>query len=142
MEARGAIVGLTRGTGRTHIVRAALESIAYQSRDIIEAISQDSGIEVGELRVDGGASNNNFLMQFQADLLGVTVDRPAIVETTAAGAVFLAGLAVGVWNSPEELDQVRQQDRTFEPRMSDAQRNQLYSEWKAAVQRVLSQQAK
>ena len=141
MDARAAISGLTRGTGRAHIVRAALESIAYQSRDIVEAMSQDSGIELNELRVDGGASTNDFLMQFQADLLGVTVDRPALVETTAAGAAFLAGLAVGVWRSPADLDQARQSDRKFHARMSEAERNQLHTEWKAAVKNVLSERS-
>ena len=95
MNARGALLGLTRGAGRAHLARAALEAIAYQTRDIMQVMNIDSDIELKELRVDGGASMNNFLMQFQADILGVTVDRPKIVETTAAGSAYLAGLAVG-----------------------------------------------
>ncbi|MDX1380979.1 MAG: glycerol kinase GlpK, partial [Xanthomonadales bacterium] len=109
--ARGTLVGLTRGSGRAHLARAALESIAYQSRDIVEVMNRDSGIELSELRVDGGASQNDFLMQFQADLLGVPVDRPQLVESTAAGSAYLAGLAVGVWNSPAELDEARRSER-------------------------------
>jgi len=138
MDARGAIMGLTRGAGRAHLARAALEAIAYQSRDIVEVMNLDSGIALKELRVDGGASKNNFLMQFQADILGVTVDRPKLVETTAAGSAYLAGLAVGVWNSPSELDQVRQTDCRFEPLMEDQQRRELYQGWQKAVARVRS----
>jgi len=136
MDARGAILGLTRGTGRVHIVRAALESIAYQTRDIVEAMNKDSGIGLTSLKVDGGASKNNFLMQFQADLLGVTVDRPQMVETTAAGSAFLAGLAVGVWSDPEELKQARISERNFEPHMDRSKSDDLYREWLAAVDRV------
>ena len=138
MNARGAITGLTRGSGRAHLARAALEAIAYQSRDIVEVMNLDSGIELKELRVDGGASKNDFLMQFQADILGVTVDRPKLVETTAAGSAYLAGLAVGVWNSPSELDQIRRTDCRFEPRMEDPQRQELYQGWQNAVARVRS----
>ena len=138
MNARGAITGLTRGSGRAHLARAALEAIAYQSRDIVEVMNLDSGIELNELRVDGGASKNDFLMQFQADILGVTVDRPKLVETTAAGSAYLAGLAVGVWNSPSELDQIRRTDCRFEPRMEDPQRQELYQGWQNAVARVRS----
>jgi glycerol kinase len=140
MNARGAILGLTRGAGRAHLARAALEAIAYQSRDIVEVMNLDSGIELTELRVDGGASNNDFLMQFQADILGVTVDRPKVVETTAAGSAYLAGLAVGVWNSPSELDQVRRTDCRFEPKMANRQRQELYQGWHQAVARVRSEQ--
>jgi glycerol kinase len=136
MDARGAILGLTRGTGQAHIVRAALESIAYQTRDIVEAMNRDSGIKLTALNVDGGASRNNFLMQFQADLLGVPVERPQLVETTAAGSAFLAGLAVGLWDNPEELKSARVRDRCFEPSMDKTQRDKLYSEWLAAVDRV------
>jgi glycerol kinase len=100
----------------------------------------DSGIQLKELRVDGGASMNDFLMQFQADLLGVPVDRPEIVETTAAGSAFLAGLATGVWNSPSQLEQVRRTDKRFEPGMEESQRGHLYDGWKRAVARVRSQQ--
>ena len=138
MNARGAITGLTRGSGRAHLARAALEAIAYQSRDIVEVMNLDSGIELKELRVDGGASKNDFLMQFQADILGVTVDRPKLVETTAAGSAYLAGLAVGVWSSPSELDQIRRTDCRFEPRMEDPQRQELYQGWQNAVARVRS----
>ena len=141
MDARGAILGLTRGAGRAHLARAVLESIAYQTRDIVEVMNLDSGIELKELRVDGGASKNDFLMQFQADILGVTVDRPKLVETTAAGSAFLAGLAVGVWNSPSELDHVRRTDCRFEPQMEDRQRRELYQGWNNAVVRVRSDQA-
>jgi glycerol kinase len=138
MNARGAITGLTRGSGRAHLARAALEAIAYQSRDIVEVMNLDSGIELKELRVDGGASKNDFLMQFQADILGVTVDRPKLVETTAAGSAYLAGLAVGVWNSPSELDQIRRTDYRFEPQMEGHQRQELYQGWQNAVARVRS----
>jgi glycerol kinase len=137
MDARGAIVGLTRGAGRRHIVRATLESLAYQSRDVIDLMARDAGVTVGELRVDGGASANDVLMQFQADLLGVPVDRPAMVETTAAGAGFLAGLGVGFW-SPSDLEHVRRRDRVFEPRMSAPDRERRYAGWRDAVARVRS----
>ncbi|MBZ0254406.1 MAG: glycerol kinase GlpK [Candidatus Methylomirabilis sp.] len=136
MNARGAILGLTRGASRAHIVRATLESIAYQSRDVIEAMNADSGVPITELRVDGGAAANNFLMQFQADMLGVPVDRPALVETTAAGAAFLAGLGVGFWKTPDELANVRKRERLFQPRMQDEERTRLYAGWTAAVARV------
>jgi len=136
MDARGAILGLTRGAGRAHFARAALEAIAYQARDIVEVMNRDSGIDLKELRVDGGASKNNFLMQFQADILGVPVDRPRLVETTAAGSAHLAGLAVGLWKSPGELDETRQADRLFEPRMGETEREAFYSQWQAAVARV------
>jgi len=138
MDARGAILGLTRGTGQAHIVRAALESIAYQSRDIVEAMNKDSGIKITSLKVDGGASLNNFLMQFQADILGVTVERPQQVEATAVGSAYLAGLAVGFWSSPDELQDARINDRCFEPGMSKQQSNILYTAWLAAVDRVRS----
>jgi glycerol kinase len=138
MNARGALVGLTRGSGRAHIARAALESIAYQSLDIMQAMNADSGIGLTELRVDGGASNNDFLMQFQADLFGVPVDRPKIVETTAAGSAYLAGLATGVWGSPSELEQVRHTERRFEPQMDESKRAELYAGWQRAVARVRS----
>jgi glycerol kinase len=137
-DARGAIVGLTRGAGRAHFARAALEAIAYQSRDIADAMNLESEVALSELRVDGGASRNNFLMQFQADLLGVSVDRPELVETTAAGSAYLAGLATGVWNSPADLEEVRRSERRFEPRLDDARRDALYSGWKNAVARVRS----
>jgi glycerol kinase len=138
MNARGALLGLTRGAGRAHLARAALEAIAYQTRDIMQVMNIDSDIELTELRVDGGASMNNFLMQFQADILGVNVDRPKIVETTAAGSAYLAGLAVGVWNSPSDLDQIRRTDSRFEPQMDENQRDELYQGWLSAVARVRS----
>ena len=137
-DARGALVGLTRGSGRAQLARAALEAIAYQSRDIVEVMDRDSGIALTELRVDGGAAQNDFLMQFQADILGVPVDRPALVETTAAGAAYLAGLATGVWSSPADLETLRQRDRLFEPGMKAAQRDALYDGWRDAVARTLS----
>ena len=140
MGARGAILGLTRGAGRAHLARAALEAIADQSRDIVEVMNLDSGVELMELRVDGGASKNDFLMQFQADILGVTVDRPKLVETTAAGSAVRAGRALGVWNSPSELDHVRCSDCRFEPQMDEGQRQQFYQGWHNAVVRVRSDQ--
>jgi glycerol kinase len=135
-EARGALVGLTRGSGRRHLARAALESIAYQSRDVVEVMNRDSRIPLTELRVDGGAARSDFLMQFQADLLGVPVDRPALIETTAAGAACLAGLATGVWNSPGELQAVRATERRFEPSMTEQKRSALYAGWQRAVGQV------
>lgn len=137
MNARGALLGLTRGSGRAHIARAVLESIAYQSRGVAEVMEQDSSIELNELRVDGGASKNDFLMQFQADMLDVTVDRPKIVETTALGSAQLAGLTVGVWSSPSELDRIRRTECRFEPQMDEAQREALYAGWLEAVARVI-----
>lgn len=138
MEARGTLVGLTRGAGRAHLVRAVLESIAYQSRDVLDVMNADSGLPITELRVDGGAAANDFLMQFQSDLIGVPVDRPAQVETTAMGAAFLAGLAAGVWSDPEEVAHARQRERRFEPRMSEARREELYRGWKRAVATALA----
>jgi glycerol kinase len=138
MEARGAILGLTRGSNRSHLVRATLESIAYQSRDVVEVMSADAGIPIKEMRVDGGASANDFLMQFQADILNVRVDRPAMVETTAVGAAFLAGMGVGFWKGTEELGKARRGERVFEPSMSETERAQLYAGWKTAVARVRS----
>jgi glycerol kinase len=134
--ARGAIVGLTRGAGRAHLVRATLESLAYQSRDVIDAMNEESGVPLRELRVDGGACANDFLMQFQADLLGVPVDRPALVETTAAGAAFLAGLGVGLWKDSASLAARRRRDRLFTPSMPPERREALYAGWKDAVARV------
>jgi len=138
MEARGAIVGLTRGAGRAQIVRATLESIAYQTFDVVEVMGKDSGIEIRELRVDGGAAKNSFLMQFQADILDVQVDRPEIVETTALGAALLAGLGVGFWSSPEELRGVRKQERLFRPSMEGENRESLLAGWRRAVGRVIT----
>jgi glycerol kinase len=139
-NARGALVGLTRGTTRAHIARAALESIAYQTRDVVDAMAADGKRAKGTtalktLRVDGGAAANDFLMQFQADILGVPVDRPKVVETTALGAAFLAGLGVGLW-SPRDLEPLREADRVFKPRMRPAERERLYRGWRIAVERV------
>jgi glycerol kinase len=137
-EARGAIVGLTRGVERPHLVRAALESLAYQTRDVVDAMAADSGHPLTTLRVDGGASSNDFLMQFQSDVLGVPVERPKLVETTAMGAAALAGLAVGFWSSPSELAKARQLDRRFTPKMAGSARESLYRGWRTAVARVRS----
>lgn len=134
--ARGTIIGLTRGTGRSHIIRAALESIAYQSRDVLEAMHADSGLSLQALRVDGGAVRNDFLMQFQADILGVPVQRPAVTETTALGAAYLAGLAVSFWSSQEQIARQWMVERTFEPAMSADQREALYAGWRRAVDRA------
>lgn len=133
--ARGAIVGLTRGANVDHIVRATLESIGYQTRDVVECMEQDSGIETTELKVDGGASNNDFLMQFQADILGVPVLRPRIVETTARGSAFLAGLAVGFWKDQAELQNAFELERRFDPAIDDGRRTELYRGWKKAVEK-------
>ena len=133
MYSRGTIVGLTRGTGRAHIVRAALESIAYQSADVISAMSSDSSMRPTVLRVDGGASANNFLMQFQADILGVRVLRPKTIETTAMGAAMLAGRAVGIWNDAH-LKNLLQPDREFVPNMDEAARMRLLRQWGRAVE--------
>jgi glycerol kinase len=134
--ARGTITGLTRGSGRAHIVRATLESIAYQTRDVVSAMEADGGISLYALRVDGGAVANDFLMQFQADILGISVDRPVVTETTALGAAYLAGLSVGLWKSQEELANHWQIERTFDPQMAESQREKLYAGWKRAVERA------
>ena len=134
--ARGAIVGLTRGANRDHIVRATLESIAYQTRDVIDCQEKDSGIQTAELKVDGGASMNDFLMQFQADILGVPVLRPKIVETTARGSAFLAGLAVGFWENQKDLEHAFELDKRFDPQMSKPERDRLYAGWQKAVEKA------
>lgn len=132
--ARGTIVGLTRGTGKAHIARAALESIAYQVADLLDAMHADSGIELKELRVDGGATANETLLQFQADILGITVVRSKISETTALGASYLAGLAVGFWQNKSEISDAWQVDKVFEPKMSREKANELRSRWNKAVE--------
>jgi glycerol kinase len=137
--ARGTITGLTRGSGRAHIVRAALESIAYQTRDIVDAMHKDSSIALRALRVDGGASVNDFLMQFQADILGVPVERPSVTETTALGAAYLAGLAVGYWSSQEEIAAQWKVAARYEPKMPADQRETLYAGWKKAVLQARTQ---
>ena len=134
--ARGAILGLTRGSAAAHIARAALESIAYQTADVLHAMEADSGIELAEMRVDGGAAKNDMLMQFQADLLGVAVVRPKITETTALGAAYLAGLAVGYWQSGEEIGAQWRADRRFEPGMSRDRVESLMAGWRKAVERA------
>ena len=134
--ARGTIVGLTRGSGRAHIVRATLESIAYQTRDVVDAMRADSGLELEALKVDGGAVTNDFLMQFQADILGVPVQRPAVIETTALGSAYLAGLAVEFWSSQDEIARQWAVEKTFEPTMSMNEREALYAGWQRAVERA------
>ncbi|GAB4515618.1 MAG: glycerol kinase GlpK [Anaerolineae bacterium] len=134
--ARGLLIGLTRGSSRAHIVRATLESLAYQTRDVITAMTNDSGLQLPALRVDGGAVANNFLMQFQADILGVPVERPAVTETTALGVAYLAGLAVNYWSSQEEIAQQWQVERRFEPQMGADEREMLYARWQRAVERA------
>ena len=134
MYSRGTIVGLTRGTGRAHIVRAALEAIAYQSADVLEAMSRDSSTRLNVLHVDGGASANDFLMQFQADILGTRVQRPAVIESTALGAAMLAGRAVGLWND-EQLRGLGESEREFAPNMDEATRRHLLRQWHRAVEK-------
>jgi len=133
--ARGTLIGMTRGTTRAHIARATLDAIALQSYDVLETMRRDGNIELSALRVDGGASQNNLLMQIQADVLGVPVERPAVVETTALGASYLAGLAVGFWSCCDDLEDNWQLERTFEPRMSSAEREALLEGWRRAVER-------
>jgi len=135
--ARGTIVGLTRGANKNHIIRAALESITYQVRDVLEAMEQDSGIELKTLKVDGGAVVNNFLMQFQSDILGVQVYRPNVVETTALGAAYLAGLAVKFWDDKDEIKRTWSVDKVFKPQMDEDKKETLYKGWKKAVGRSL-----
>jgi len=135
-EARGAIVGLTRGIRRDHIIRATLESLAYQTRDVVDTMVSESEKPLKELRADGGASQNDFLMQFQADLLDASVERPKIIETTATGAAFLAGLGAGLWSSTADLDRARKVDRVFRPRSRTEERERLYAGWKRAVSMV------
>ncbi len=134
--ARGTIVGLTRGSGRPEIVRATLEAVAYQTRDVLDLMRRESGIAVKQLRVDGGMVQNTFLMQFQADILGVPVQRPQVTETTALGAAYLAGLAVGYWRDQDEIAANWAVDRTFAPRMGDDERESLYAGWRRAVERA------
>lgn len=132
-DARGAIFGLTRGTTRAHLIRATLESLAYQTKDVVNVMIEDAGIELKTLRVDGGAVANDFLVQFQSDILDVPVERPVIQETTALGAAYLAGLAVGFWESKEEIAQQWKVDKTFTSEMPAEQSEKLYDGWKQAV---------
>jgi len=138
MQARGTLVGLTRGTNRAHIVRAALESMAFQSADVIRAMEQDSGLGIEKLTVDGGASANNFLMQFQADLLGRPVLRPSVIESTALGAAFLAGLQAGVWKGVQDLKSRKIITREFRPRMSDSVRRECFAGWQRALRQAMT----
>lgn len=138
MYARGTIVGLTRGAKKEHLIRATLESIAYQTKDVLEAMQNDAKMELKALKVDGGASNNNFLMQFQSDILNVKIDRPKIVETTALGAAYLAGLAVGFFKSKEDIKKRWVCDREFTPKMNEEKREKSYKGWKKAVERSLA----
>jgi glycerol kinase len=136
-DARGALVGLTRFVNKGHIARAALEAIAYQSREVLDAVNADSGVPLTELKVDGGAAANDLLMQFQADILGVSVVRPVVAETTALGAAYAAGLAVGFWNDLDELRANWQEDARWEPQLDVAERDRLLRNWKKAVTKSL-----
>ena len=137
-EVRGAVFGLTRGTSKEHFIRATLESLAYQTKDVLDAMEADSGIKLQTLRVDGGAVKNDFLMQFQGDLLRVPVERPTINETTALGAAYLAGLAVGYWKDQEEISRQWAVDKTFEPSMEEQESEKLYEGWKKAVHAAMA----
>ena len=132
-DARGAIFGLTRGTSKDVFIRATLESIDYQSKDVMETMIKDSGIPITEMRVDGGAAKNNFLMQFQSDILNIEIKRPKVSETTALGAAYLAGLATGFWESIEDIKANWLLDKSYEPKMEDAERDVLYHGWEKAV---------
>jgi glycerol kinase len=135
-RARGTVVGLTRGSGRAHLVRATLEAIAYQTRDVLHCFERDTGLRPDQLKVDGGATANDFLMQFQSDILGIPVRRPRVLETTALGAAYLAGLAVGFWPDRSALEQDAELDRVFEPSMEESNREALYQGWLRAVERA------
>ncbi|GAB1762844.1 glycerol kinase GlpK [Priestia megaterium] len=137
-DVRGAMFGLTRGTKKEHFIRATLESLAYQTRDVLSAMEADSGITLKTLRVDGGAVKNNFLMQFQSDVLNVPVERPQVNETTALGAAYLAGLAVGYWKDCDEIAKQWNMEKSFEPNMEEEQREELYSCWKKAVHATMA----
>ncbi|MCG1022569.1 glycerol kinase GlpK [Sutcliffiella horikoshii] len=137
-DVRGAMFGLTRGTSKEHLIRATLESLAYQTKDVLTAMEQDSGISLKALRVDGGAVKNNFLMQFQSDILRVGVERPVVNETTALGAAYLAGLAVGFWKDQEEIASQWQKDNTFNPEMMEEDQEKLYEGWKKAVHATMA----
>jgi glycerol kinase len=137
-DVRGAVFGLTRGTSKEHFVRATLESLAYQSRDVLDVMTMDSGLELKSLRVDGGAVRNEFLMQFQCDLLGAEVERPIVNETTALGAAYLAGLAVGFWKNKQEIAGSWKLDRSYRPTMPEAERQRLYAGWQKAVRATMA----
>lgn len=138
MYARGTMTGLTRGAGRAHFARAALESIAYQTYDVLQVMARESGLDINILKADGGASANNLLMQFQADILNIAVERPTITDSTGIGAGYLAGLAVGFWKDQQALQSIRQVERVFQPRMETEQRERALNGWKQAVARTLS----
>jgi glycerol kinase len=138
MDARGAVVGLSRGSNRAILVRATLESLAYQTRDVVDAMEQDSGLALRELRVDGGAARNDWLMQFQADILGIPILRPALIANTGRGAAFLAGIGIGWWTPGDIARLAGRPDRVFHPRMKRAERERLYDGWRSAVARVRS----
>lgn len=138
MYARGTIVGITASTSREHIARAVLESIAFQAKDLIEAASGDAALPCGSLRVDGGACVSDIMMQFQADILGLPVDRPQNIESTALGAAYLAGLAVGVWKNKEEICSYRKTERVFTPNMEKSRKDALYADWRRAVERSMN----
>ena len=133
-DARGSVFGITRGTSKEQFIRATLESLAYQTRDVLDTMVEDSGIEIPTLRVDGGAANNDFLMQFQADILNTKIDRSEIMETTALGAAYLAGLATGFWKDLDEIKEYWKKDQTFEPDMEEERRSDLYKGWENAVE--------
>lgn len=136
MYARGAIFGLTRDTGKDHIIKATLESLAYQTKDVLNAMQEDSGLKLKSLKVDGGACANNILMQFQADILGTDVDRPAVIESTAMGAAYLAAIQIGLWQK-EDIQKNRRIDKCFKPQMDEATRSRLYGGWQKAVKRTM-----
>ncbi len=138
MYARGAILGLTRGANKNHIIRATLESIGYQSRDVMDAMASDSKLELNSIRVDGGAVKNNFLMQFQSDIVGKEVLRPKVTETTALGAAYLAGLAVKFWDSIDDIRNNDEVGRIFKPQMTHEEKEKRYKKWQKAVKRAMS----
>jgi glycerol kinase len=136
MYARGAIFGLTRDTGKDHIIKATLESLAYQTKDVLNAMQQDSGLKLKSLKVDGGACANNILMQFQADILGAEVERPEVIESTAMGAAYFAAIQVGLWRK-EDIVTNRRVEKCFKPQMDDTTRTRLYDGWMKAVKRTM-----
>ena len=136
MYARGTIIGLTRGSSKGHLARAALEAIAFQVREVIEAMEKDTGLQIPVLRVDGNGSLNNLLMQFQADILGIPVQRTGLTDITAAGAAYLAGLSSGVWQNLDDIARIWQSSAIYEPKMSADERETLFSNWKRAVERA------
>lgn len=137
-DVRGSVFGLTRGTTKEHFIRATLESLAYQTKDVLDAMEADSNISLKTLRVDGGAVKNNFLMQFQGDILDVPVERPEINETTALGAAYLAGIAVGFWKDRSEIINQWNLDKRFEPKLEEEKRNELYTGWQKAVKAAMA----